>query len=163
MTLQYLVEDVIIVFIPGLFASRLLHRMTWRWSYILIRLPGTIAHEMLHYAVGLILNARPCRFSILPIKSGENYILGSVSFKNITWYNGIFVGMAPLLLWVPLLFLLPKSAQPDTYLMGYWCLLALCIEPSMPSRTDLSVAAKSLIPVFCFCMVICSIYFGFFR
>lgn len=34
------------------------------WASALVNIPGTILHEMMHYIVGLVLNARPCNFTI---------------------------------------------------------------------------------------------------
>ena len=46
---------------------------------------GTIFHELIHYIFGLILGARPTRFSLLPKATESGYVLGSVSFCRIAW------------------------------------------------------------------------------
>lgn len=61
-------------------------------------LPGTFAHEALHLLVGLVLGARPVRFSIWPTRSDGGYTLGYVLFANLRWWNKIPVGAAPILL-----------------------------------------------------------------
>lgn len=37
------------------------------WLSSLVNVPGTILHEFMHYFVGMILNARPCNFTIFPV------------------------------------------------------------------------------------------------
>ena len=34
----------------------------WPWLFALITLPGTLAHELLHFGVGLLTGARPISF-----------------------------------------------------------------------------------------------------
>ena len=36
------------------------------WLSALVNIPGTVLHEAMHYLVGMILNARPCNFTLLP-------------------------------------------------------------------------------------------------
>jgi len=66
------------------------------WFFLL--LPGTIAHEFMHFIMGVFLKARPVGFSLLPKKTENGYVLGSVSFKNLSFWNVLPVSMAPLLL-----------------------------------------------------------------
>jgi hypothetical protein len=68
------------------------------WRVALLSLPGTIAHELTHLVVGFLVHAKPHGFSIWPRRSGNGWILGSVSFRNIGLLNGAFVAFAPLLL-----------------------------------------------------------------
>lgn len=64
-----------------------------RFLFILAMLPGTFLHELLHFLVGAIMNARPSSFSIIP----NRVKLGSVTFTNIRWYNAVPAALAPLL------------------------------------------------------------------
>ena len=69
------------------------------WLSSLVNVPGTILHEFMHYFVGMILNARPCNFTIFPRRGEDgNYVMGSVGFRNVTFYNAVPAAMAPLLL-----------------------------------------------------------------
>src|SRR6266568_7257714 len=68
------------------------------WRIALLSLPGTIAHELTHFVVGLLLLAKPRGFSIWPTAEGSTWRLGAVSFGNIGLLNGGFVALAPLLL-----------------------------------------------------------------
>lgn len=112
----------------------------------LINLPGTILHEMMHFFVGLILNARPCNFTILPRKSDKGYVMGSVGFTNITFYNAIPSSMAPLLL-LPIGFylnryLLPNMTPTFTNYVLYVLLQTIIIENALPSSADFRVAKQ---------------------
>jgi len=69
-----------------------------KFLFFIFVLPGTIMHELSHFIVGLVLNGKPTSFSLIPKKEKNGYTLGSVGFKNITFYNSIFIGLAPLLL-----------------------------------------------------------------
>jgi hypothetical protein len=64
-----------------------------RALFILTMLPGTCLHELCHLFLGVLTNAKPNSFSIIP----NRMKLGSVSFTNITWYNAIPTALAPLL------------------------------------------------------------------
>ena len=79
----------------------------------LINMPGTILHETMHFIVGLLLNAKPCNFTVLPRKGDNGYVMGSVGFTNITFYNAIPSSMAPLLL-LPIGFYLNRYFLPNT-------------------------------------------------
>ena len=128
--------------------------LTNQYLYNLLILGGTIAHELCHFITGLLLNARPVRFSIIPKKTGEaHWTLGSVSFANITFYNGIFVGMAPLLLLVPFYLVVPTY-----FVMGdlqycslrditAWFALAYLGPSAIPSKQDYKIAFMSFLPV----------------
>ena len=66
------------------------------WLLSLLALPGTCCHEVCHWVAGRLMNGQPVRFTVIPHREGEGYVLGSVHFANLRWYNAFFVGMAPL-------------------------------------------------------------------
>jgi hypothetical protein len=114
----------------------------------LASLPGTIAHELSHFVAATLLNARPCGFSIVPSRTASGYTLGSVRLRNIRWYNGLIVGLAPISLlalaalvvaWR--LSVLKHRVQVEEIAWGYLaaCLVLGCV----PSRDDLRIAAAS--------------------
>ena len=117
------------------------------WLVSLVALPGTLCHELCHWVLGKLLNGQPVRFSVLPRREGRGFILGSVGFANLRWYNAFFVGLAPLLL-LPLaygLFLWRLDAKP---VLGWpeaamVFLLANLVFASLPSGQDLRIAARS--------------------
>ena len=78
--------------------SQYLHRslsFTSRTLYIVLMLPGTIAHETCHALVALIMGARITEFSVIP--SGDT--LGHVEYTNpkIPVIGNIAISMAPLI------------------------------------------------------------------
>lgn len=126
----------------------LLHLL--RRSMVLLSLaafPGTLLHELLHFIVGLLLFARPSGFSVVPRRVTRGYALGSVHFANVRWYNGCFIGLAPLLMLPLALWLLAWRMHGLHALpvqeIAWAYLLATLIYASLPSWPDLKVAAAS--------------------
>ena len=111
----------------------------------LINIPGTLLHELMHFVVGLIMNARPCNFSLIPRRSEEGgYVMGSVGFTNITFYNAVPAALAPLLL-LPIGFyinryILPMIEPSFINYTLYMLLQTIIIENAMPSAADFRVA-----------------------
>lgn len=115
------------------------------WMSALINIPGTFLHETMHYVVGLVLNASPCNFTLWPQKNPDGYyVMGSVGFRNVTFYNAIPAAMAPLLL-LPIGFyanryLLPIMVPTLPNYVLYVLLQTIIIENAIPSRADFRVA-----------------------
>ncbi len=117
------------------------------WLVSVLALPGTLAHELCHWALGTAMNGRPVRFTVLPRREGRGYVLGAVAFSNLRWYNAFFIGMAPLLL-LPAAFVLFQwrlAAHPalgwSEALMAF--LIANLLFGAVPSWADLRIAARS--------------------
>jgi len=120
------------------------------WQFALLSLPGTIAHEAAHLAVGLVLGANPSAVSFWPRRAGKDWQLGSVTFGNVTFWNGAFVTLAPLAL-LPLSYalftdlLLPLWSQGA---WGWWLLAgyatAAVFVAALPSAADLRLGARSI-------------------
>lgn len=115
------------------------------WLSALVNIPGTFLHELMHFLVGGFLNARPCNFTIFPRRDlNGNYVMGSVGFRNVTFYNAVPAALAPLLL-LPLGFYINRyilPIMPATLLNYVLYILAqtIIIENAIPSRTDFKVA-----------------------
>lgn len=112
----------------------------------LINMPGTILHETAHFTVGLLLNAKPTNFSIFPHKAERGYVMGSVGFRNLNFYNSLPSAMAPLFLLVAAYYIdknFFKFCEINliNYLI-YILLLSIIIENAMPSSTDFRVGFK---------------------
>jgi hypothetical protein len=109
--------------------------------------PGTLLHEVLHFIVGLLLFGRPSGFSVIPRRVAHGYALGSVRFTNVRWYNGCFIGLAPLLMLPLALWLFAWRMHglhaPQIQEIAWAYLLATLIYASLPSWPDLKVAASS--------------------
>lgn len=117
------------------------------WISALVNIPGTLLHELMHFFVGAFLNARPCNFTVLPRRNIDgDYVMGSVGFQNITFYNAVPAALAPLLL-LPIGFYLNRYFLPNmdptlfNYIL-YVLLQTIIVENAIPSRTDFNVAGK---------------------
>lgn len=110
---------------------------------------GTIGHELLHFIVGLLLNAKPIELNLWPEKTEGGYRLGSVVFANIRWYNALFVSMAPLLGLLIVFFYTDyrvtqqSSFRLETNDLLAWLVMAQALLSSWPSSQDFKVALTS--------------------
>ena len=119
------------------------------WMSALVNIPGTFLHELMHYLVGSLLNARPVNFTIFPQRNLDgDYVMGSVGFSNITFYNAVPSAKAPLLL-LPIAFYINRYALPlmaptfFNYIL-YVLLQTIIIENAIPSGADFKVAGMFL-------------------
>jgi hypothetical protein len=115
--------------------------------FLLITFPITLAHELTHLVLGFLTAGQPSGLRILPRRSARGYILGSVTCNNVRWYNGLFIGLAPLLL-LPLAFAVlvwRVRLQPQPALSELTWALAIAglAVASLPSIQDLRVALAS--------------------
>ncbi len=132
--------------------------LTLRWAHRSIALfwylmlPGTIAHEALHWAVATVTGGHPGPIDIIPQKLGKGrYRLGEVPIRNCRWYNAGLIGMAPLLL-VPIVYLLITRLAPEHALVNWPRYLAVCylcavlLAAAPPSGQDFRLASISWLP-----------------
>jgi hypothetical protein len=115
--------------------------------FLLITFPVTLAHEFTHLVLGFITGGQPSGLRIFPRRSARGYVLGSVTCNNVRWYNGLFIGLAPLLL-LPVAFVVlvwRVRTQPAATLdEAAWALaIAVLATASLPSTQDLRVALTS--------------------
>jgi hypothetical protein len=123
------------------------------WLY----LPGTLAHEGLHYLTGRLLGANPAGISISPVLvDGHRWILGRVPLRHLTRWNRLPVTLSPLLLY-PLVWHMIHwrlacgwhFAKPD---FAWAYLLACLLRLAWPSREDRELAFNGtvgiMIPLF---------------
>ncbi len=127
---------------------RACHR--WAYAYALIWWPGTVAHELSHFIVGLFLGADPARLSVLPRhnKATGELVLGEVVFSNLRWWNKLPVGIAPLVILAPIGALLVYKSLPlpqvsiEALLLEFAALQ--CFVGCWPSPTDWAHARTTL-------------------
>lgn len=116
------------------------------WPYTLVSLPGTIAHELLHYFAAKLLFASPTFPSLIPKRVPGGWVLGSVAFRA-TLLNRIPVALAPLLLLPAAIWILtkwmPTVTGPD-YLLAGWGAGNL-LQACMPSGQDWKIALPALV------------------
>lgn len=121
----------------------------WPLVYALCIWPGTVAHELLHFLAGWVAGAKPVSLSVIPRRNPEGgWVLGSVAFTRLRWWNSIPVGLAPLAL-VPsggILFvqsmLLPLLSVQGA---GIKLVAAQCLIAGWPSPRDWSHAINGLL------------------
>jgi hypothetical protein len=117
------------------------------WLCSLLALPGTLCHEACHWLVGKLLHGEPVHFTVFPRREGRGFVLGSVAFRNLRWYNAFFVGLAPLVL-LPLTYGLllwrlgshPRLDWSEAIVVFF---LANLVFAALPSWQDLKIAARS--------------------
>ena len=132
--------------------------------FALLVLPGTFCHELCHLCVGAPLRGRPKNFTILPKRAGQGYVMGSVTFANVRWYNAFFLGMAPLLLLPAAYGLLVWRLRGHPTLN--WSeglalyLIANLIYAALPSWQDCKIAARSPIG---WLLLAAAAAFGYYR
>ena len=115
------------------------------WPYALLALPGTVAHELSHYTVALLLGASPSFPSLLPERSERGWRLGSVAFRA-GLLRSVPIVLAPLAL-LPIalawaVVFLPAAPWPMR-LLHLWLISALAYA-SLPSRADLRIALPAV-------------------
>lgn len=116
------------------------------WAYCLVALPGTIAHELAHYLVALVLRARPSPPSIIPERTATGWRLGAVEFqpgllRTVPIALAPFA-LAPLGLWWAGA-ALPGLAFGPLYILHAWG-ASSAFAASLPSSQDWSIAAPAL-------------------
>ena len=130
-----------------------LRHLTYRSMFLaaITNIPGTFFHELMHFTVGLLLYAKPTTFCLFPKKVGDGYVMGSVGFRNIKFYNAVPSALAPLLLlviayYLDKMFLQVTSITNWGYLL-YILLQTILIENSIPSPADLRIARRSVLGI----------------
>lgn len=122
--------------------------------FALVAWPGTLAHELAHGAVGVVLGAKPTSMTLWPKSLGDGrWQLGGVGFTNLKWWNAPWTAMAPMLL-APLSLALalawayPRWAAGD--FLGAAPALYVCatmLQASWPSSTDFEIAFPGLVAI----------------
>ena len=65
-------------------------------SHSVVVIQGTLLYELAYRITGALCGGRPLGLRLSPRYSGRQMVLGSVEFANLRWYNGVFIGLAPL-------------------------------------------------------------------
>lgn len=120
--------------------------------YSIFTFPATFMHEISHLIISILLNGRPISMKIFPKRiEKEDYViyeLGSVTSSNITWYNSLFIGLSPFLLWICAYFLFVSISGNIYHIENLLKILfiAFLIEGGFPSLSDYKIAfSKSFI------------------
>lgn len=112
---------------------------------VLSNLPVTIMHEMAHFVVALLLGGEPTGVCLWPKRTGNRWILGSVTAR-VTLLSAAPTALAPLL-WLPVggMLLIERNILSGNsleelcfvYILAYFC-MAACIL----SWQDIKVAVS---------------------
>jgi hypothetical protein len=125
------------------------------WGIAALTLIGTFAHEALHLIVGLVVNAKPTSFSIIPKRQKNCWVLGSVGFRNLNIWNSAPTAFASLLLawgaWIVFREWTQPAFRGEHYLSwlvsGY--VAAVGLFSSVPSHIDIRMGVLSAIMYIC--------------
>jgi len=110
------------------------------FSMVLLRLPSTLLHELAHLAVALVTFAGPTNIDIFPRRINGGWMLGCVQCERITWHNAFPVGMAPILVNLPLAWWVYRWETLSGYVLAF-----LLLTAALPSGQDMKVAFCSLV------------------
>ncbi|KQV59452.1 hypothetical protein [Duganella sp. Root336D2] len=115
--------------------------------FTLLRLPGTLCHELAHFLAGLATFARPTSLSIIPRRAGRGYRLGEVQLANARWYNSAPTALAPILLLLIPWWVATLRARGAWHFTPLDAGLAFLVAPQFlacwPSATDWKLAMRS--------------------
>ncbi|MBC8737290.1 hypothetical protein F6X40_10765 [Paraburkholderia sp. UCT31] len=136
------------VFLIAAGVATYLYRLRPGVLFFAAAFPGTVAHELAHFAIALLTGGRPRRISLVPVRSGDYWTLGSISFYP-RWWNGAFTALAPLLL-LPIAWSLWRQAPSETIstqlYTGY--IAGAALNSATPSRADWEIAFRYPIGLF---------------
>ena len=152
------ISRIDIAFVLSIMAFNVFVMRFGMWPYSLVTLPGTVAHELMHWFIAKVFFARPSFPSLWPRRQGDQWTMGSVAFVP-TMFNAIPVALAPLLL-LPLgVFFMSTVMHPASgvdYVIYGW-VTGNMLFASMPSEQDWKIAAPAILCV----VLLCGIYFFF--
>ncbi len=139
----------------------------WPWLYAVFTWPGTVAHELLHFAMGLLTGAQPVSLSIVPNRQQDgSWVLGEVRFARLRWWNSIPVGLAPLALLPVGGWLFWEAARLPVWSWhsaGLSLATVQCLCGGWPSRRDWVHAFKGLLVAGLLGLLGLCLWFVFFR
>ncbi len=129
-------------------ALALAHWRRANFFLALVALPGTAAHEILHFVVGFLAGARPNSLSFWPHRAPDGqYVYGVVAFENLRWWNAAPASLAPLLGYVIAPGVAWLRIRGRFELCGWdlvlWFGLAQLLAAAWPSRVDWRLSARS--------------------
>lgn len=141
-------REVLLYLAPSLLLAGFIRALAARHPlFFLLKLPGTICHELAHFGAGWLTAARPRSLTVVPCRAGQGWELGSVMLTRLRWYNAAPSALAPLLL-IALPFLLAAwRTRPGWRVEPLDLALAFFIAPQFlacwPSAADWRIAARS--------------------
>ena len=139
---------MLVYLVPSALLALLIRALALRHPiFLLLRLAGTICHELAHFVVGWLTVARPAALTVIPRRVGQGWELGSVKLTRVRWYNAAPSALAPFL--VVLLPFLVAAWRTRSGLQFQWLdlVLAFAVAPQFlacwPSKLDWKIALRS--------------------
>ena len=141
-------SDVLLYLAPTVPMAIIIYQLSRRHPFFfLFLLTGTICHELAHLCVGFLTGARPADFSLIPRRKDTHWVLGSVSFSNLRWYNAAPTALAPFLILVVPFVVAAIRTSSGYQFTSVDLLILLAITPQFlsfwPSATDWKLALLS--------------------
>lgn len=134
-----------LVIIGPLFIIGCLHRWIARHGsfwLVMSNLPSTALHEFSHWLVAKLLGSRVTGFSLVPVREGNQWRLGSVTAEP-TVLSAVPMALAPMAWLVAVWFLLATrnawTGGSLVKLIGVYVVAYICGMASVPSWQDLKV------------------------
>lgn len=111
--------------------------------YSLMVLPGTIIHELSHWLVAELLHVRTGKIVILPDFAGEGDTkrLGSVEAAKSDPFRSFFIGLAPFISGLAILFVLSEFLRLGWGVYPWW-ILAFIIYGIMVVGNSMLISAE---------------------
>jgi hypothetical protein len=143
------IKHLLAYLVPAVVGALALAR--WRranFFLAVVALPGTAAHEILHFVVGFLAGARPISLSFWPHRAPDGrYVYGVVAFENLRWWNAAPASLAPLRGYVIAPGVAWLRIRGRFELCGWdlvlWFGLAQLLAAAWPSRVDWRHALRS--------------------
>ena len=147
---KYIIENILInltishylaflvIFLIYILVKYLLKNNT---MLLLFNIAGVVFHELSHFVVALLLNGKPNFINLIPNKKEKS--AGSVQVDNVTFYNKLFIGLAPLSLlfaayYIFIQYFISENIFLKQVILSY--IIFNLILHSIPSKQDLKIA-----------------------
>jgi hypothetical protein len=140
--------DMLIYLLPSALLALVIYALSrLHQVFFLLRLAGTICHEMAHFVVGFLTGTQPASFSIMPRRAGRYWTLGAVRMNNVRWFNAAPAALAPLLIVTIPLAVAWWRTRDGLHFEAMDAVIALLLAPQFlsffPSWTDWKIALLS--------------------
>lgn len=118
-------------------------------SMVLWHLPSTLIHELCHGILAVVTCSGISGFSLLPKRIEGGWMLGNVQCSRIGMFSAFPVGMAPLLINLPLAWLAYRQHNLTGSVLSF-----LLLTAAVPSDQDCKVAfSTSFIGTLVWCSI----------
>jgi hypothetical protein len=141
--------DALLYLLPSVVFAIMIKALSGRLIvFTFLTLAGTLCHEIAHYVIGFLTNARPTSINIIPKRiDRHHYQMGAVTFSNLRWYNAVFTALAPIIILAIPLFYAEWHVNHSSGFGWEDAAMMFILAPQFlcfwPSRTDWVLALRS--------------------